>query len=133
KLEIAALMELLVATINKETKTLMQNDVRLNAIGDLKQLPDKCRKQLEGAIQKTSNNKRCTLTLALSYSSRWEITEAAKKMAAAVQQGDIRIEDINEELFSSRLCTADMPDPELMIRTSGEFRISNYLLWQLAY
>lgn len=133
KLEVAALMELLVATISKETKTLMENNVRLNAIGDLNQLPSKCRRQLEEAIEKTTANKRCTLTLALSYSSRWEITEAAKSLAESVKKGEISVEDINEAMFSSRLTTAGMPDPELMIRTSGEYRISNYLLWQLAY
>ncbi|WP_423147273.1 isoprenyl transferase [Rubrolithibacter danxiaensis] len=133
KLEVTALMELLVSTINKETKTLMENEVRLNAIGDLKQLPSKCARQLQEAINKTANNKRCTLTLALSYSSRWEITEAAKKLAAEVKEGKVNAEDITEKLFSSYLTTANIPDPELMIRTSGEFRISNYLLWQLAY
>lgn len=133
KFEITALMELLVATINKETKTLMENDVRLNAIGNLQLLPAKCRKQLEGAMEKTTDNKRCTLTLALSYSSRWEITEAARSLAESVKRGEIAAEDIDEAMFSSRLSTAGMPDPELMIRTSGEYRISNYLLWQLAY
>ncbi|WP_256012013.1 isoprenyl transferase [Desertivirga xinjiangensis] len=133
KLEVMALMELLVATINKETKTLMDNGVRLNAIGNLSLLPERCRRQLEEAIHKTSANSRCTLTLALSYSSRWEIVEAAKKLAQKVQEGDIAPDDINEQLFSESLTTGDMPDPELMIRTSGEFRISNYLLWQLAY
>ncbi|WP_207427159.1 isoprenyl transferase [Pedobacter sp. SYSU D00535] len=133
KLEVMALMELLVATINKETKTLMDNDVRLNAIGDLSQLPDRCYKQLQEAINKTANNKRCTLTLALSYSSRWEIVEAAKKLGRQIQEGRLNPDDINDQVFSGALCTADMPDPELMIRTSGEHRISNYLLWQLAY
>ncbi|MXV17786.1 isoprenyl transferase [Hufsiella ginkgonis] len=133
KLEVTALMELLVSTINKETRTLMENDVRLNAIGDLKSLPPKCYRELEEAIAKTSNNKTCTLTLALSYSSRWEITQAATKLARQVKEGTIQPEDINEQLFASQLTTADMPDPELMIRTSGEHRVSNYLLWQLAY
>jgi undecaprenyl diphosphate synthase len=133
KLEVTALMELLVGTINKETRTLMENDVRLNAIGDLRQLPSRCHKQLEEAISKTANNKTCTLTLALSYSSRWEIAEAAKKLAAEVQKGLLHVDEINENLFSSYLTTAGIPDPELMIRTSGEYRISNYLLWQLAY
>ena len=133
KLEVNALMELLVGTINKETRTLMENDVRLNAIGDLQQLPAKCRSQLEEAILKTANNKRCTLTLALSYSSRREIVEASKKIALEVQKGNLKAEDITEDSFSSFLYTAEIPDPELMIRTSGEYRISNYLLWQLAY
>ena len=133
KLEVMALMELLVATINKETKTLMKNGVRLNAIGNLKSLPDKCYRQLNETIEKTSQNTACTLTLALSYSSRWEITEAAKQLAIDVRDGKINAQDITEDTFASYLNTSDMPDPELMIRTSGEHRISNYLLWQLAY
>ncbi|HCN83394.1 MAG TPA: isoprenyl transferase [Sphingobacteriaceae bacterium] len=133
KLEVMALMELLVSTINRETKTLMDNDIRLNAIGDLKQLPAKCYKQLQDTISKTKDNKRCTLTLALSYSSRWEIVEAARRLAGDVKEGILMPEDINEQAFASKLNTANMPDPELMIRTSGEYRISNYLLWQLAY
>jgi undecaprenyl diphosphate synthase len=128
-----ALMELLVATISKETKTLMENQVRLNAIGDLKQLPEKCFKQLSQAIDKTKDNSRCTLTLALSYSSRREIAEAAKRIAEDVKKGRLSVEDVDEETFSGYLHTSSMPDPELMIRTSGEHRISNYLLWQLAY
>ncbi len=133
KLEVYALMELLVSTISKETKTLMTNGVKLNAIGDLKSLPDKCYRQLTGAIEKTATNKNCTLTLALSYSSRWEITQAARSLAQDVKEGRINPEDINEDMFAERLHTAGIPDPELMIRTSGEYRISNYLLWQLAY
>ncbi len=133
KLEVYALMELLVATINKETKTLMKNGVRLNAIGDLKSLPEKCYDQLQETIQKTSANTRCTLTLALSYSSRWEIAQAARKLAELAKEGKISPDEINEDMFASHLSTANIPDPELMIRTSGEHRISNYLLWQLAY
>lgn len=133
RLEVTALMELLVSTINKETRTLMENGVRLNAIGDLKQLPSRCVKYLHEAINKTSVNNKCVLTLALSYSSRWEIVEAARKLAEQVQQGLITPEEINEQRFAGQLSTADIPDPELMIRTSGEYRISNYLLWQLAY
>ena len=133
KLEVYALMELLVSTINRETKTLMENGVRLNAIGDLQSLPTKCYKQLQETILRTSGNNSCTLTLALSYSSRWEITEAARSLAREVKEGRMNPEDINEETFASRLTTSGIPDPELMIRTSGEYRISNYLLWQLAY
>jgi len=133
KLEVMALMELLVATISKETKTLMDNGVRLNAIGNLSSLPDKCRKQLIEAIKKTSLNTNCTLTLALSYSSRWEITDAAKRIAVKVRDGELKAEEITEEVFGAHLNTAGIPDPELMIRTSGEYRISNYLLWQIAY
>lgn len=133
KLEVMALMELLVSTISKETKTLMDNGVRLNAIGNLTSLPEKCRKQLLETIKKTADNTNCTLTLALSYSSRWEITEAVKKIARLVKDGELEADDITEDNFSLYLNTAGMPDPELMIRTSGEHRISNYLLWQIAY
>lgn len=133
KLEVMALMELLVSTINKETKTLMKNGVRLNAIGNLKSLPEKCYRQLGATIEKTAENTACTLTLALSYSSRWEITEAAKQLALNVKEGKLDPADITEEIFATYLNTSGMPDPELMIRTSGEHRISNYLLWQLAY
>ena len=133
KLEVAALMELLVSTIAKETETLMKNNVRLNAIGDLEALPKRCYKELLEAIDKTSNNTRLTLTLALSYSSRWEIARAARQLAADVKSGKLEAEDINEQQFASYLSTRNIPDPELMIRTSGERRISNYLLWQLAY
>ncbi|MDP3470207.1 MAG: isoprenyl transferase [Daejeonella sp.] len=133
RLEVMALMELLVSTISKETKTLMENGVRLNAIGNLSTLPEKCRKQLLETIKKTSSNTNCTLTLALSYSSRWEITDAAKRIAIKVRDGEIKAEDITEDIFGDHLNTAGIPDPELMIRTSGEHRISNYLLWQIAY
>lgn len=133
KLEVYALMELLVSTINRETKNLMQNGVRLNAIGDLQSLPGKCYRQLQETIAKTSVNNSCTLTLALSYSSRWEITQAARLLAMDVKEGKINPEDIDEAAFAGRLTTAGIPDPELLIRTSGEYRISNYLLWQLAY
>lgn len=133
KLEVAALMELLVSTINKETKTLMENGVRLNAIGDLKSLPSRCYQQLQEAIDKTKDNKNCTLTLALSYSSRWEIVDALRKIAVKVENKELSSEDITEQVITDHLNTAGMPDPELMIRTSGEYRISNYLLWQMAY
>ncbi len=131
--EVNALMELLISTINQETATLTKNNIRLNAIGDISSLPQKCIDDLKSAMDKTANNTRCTLTLALSYSSRWEITQAAKKLAQKVIDQEINIEDINEEHFSAQLNTINMPDPELMIRTSGEHRISNYLLWQMAY
>jgi undecaprenyl diphosphate synthase len=133
KLEVTALMELLVSTINKETKTLMENNVRLNAIGDLESLPKRCHQELLEAIDKTKDNTRLTLTLALSYSSRWEIVNAAKKLAKDVKAGLIHEDSISEKLFEGYLSTHNLPDPELMIRTSGEHRISNYLLWQLAY
>lgn len=133
KFEVAALMEILVSSINKETKTLMKNGVRLTAIGDLEQLPEPCFKQLQKAITKTAQNTSCTLVLALSYSSKHEIVEAARSLASRVKLGELSIEDIDEEVFSKSLYTKDIPDPELMIRTSGEIRISNFLLWQLAY
>ncbi|WP_262248425.1 isoprenyl transferase [Parapedobacter soli] len=133
KLEVSALMELLVNTINKETKTLMDNGVKLNAIGNLNQLPTKCFARLNEAMQKTANNTNCTLTLALSYSARWEITEAVRQLAKKVLSGEINPDDIDENQVARHLTTCDIPDPELMIRTSGEQRISNYLLWQLAY
>jgi len=131
--EVNALMELLVSTINKEIKTLMENDIRLKAIGDIESLPSSTRRELEKGIEKTSQNKRMDVILALSYSSRWEILEATKTLGKKIQSGELDPDAINEEMFSSFLSTKDYPDPELMIRTSGEFRISNFLLWQLAY
>jgi len=131
--EVNALMELLISTVNGEAETLNKNNVRLNAIGDLKSLPQKCIDDLANVMEITSKNTKCTLTLALSYSAKWEILEAARKIALQVQEQKIAISAINEELFASQLTTAQMPDPELMIRTSGEHRISNFLLWQVAY
>jgi undecaprenyl diphosphate synthase len=133
KLEVTAIMELMVATIHKEIRTFMENNIRLNAIGDLEQLPAKCHRELTKAIETTAQNTGLVLTLALSYSSRREILQAAKSIALKVKNGDIDIDDIDEKLFESNLYTGDMPDPELLIRTSGEHRISNYLLWQIAY
>lgn len=133
KLEVAAIMELLVSTINKHIAKLMNNNVRLNAIGDLDMLPKKCHKELLGAIEKTSKNTGLVLTLALSYGSRREIVHAAKQLAAKVLNGEMKLDEINDDTFAANLYTADMPDPELLIRTSGEYRISNYLLWQIAY
>jgi undecaprenyl diphosphate synthase len=133
KAEVDALMSLLVTTINKETKTLNKNNIRLQAIGDLKSLPSKCYKELMSAIAKTSKNTRMTLVLALSYSSKWEIVNAVKEIAARVEKKKLSVEDIDESLVDEFLTTRDIPDPELMIRTSGEHRISNFLLWQLAY
>lgn len=133
KLEVSALMRLLVSTIRKETKTLIKNDVRLHAIGNIEALPKDCQRELQEAIEITKNNKRMTLTLALSYSGRWEILEAAKKLMEAAQKGVIKPDELDEQLFSNHLSTEGVPDPELLIRTSGELRISNFLLWQLAY
>jgi undecaprenyl diphosphate synthase len=133
KFEIDALMSLLVQTISKETATLMKNNIRLATIGDTESLPSGVYKKLQKAIDETSGNTRMTLVLALSYSSRWEITRAVKAIAAKVKAGDIDPDKIDEATISDHLCTAGWPDPELMIRTSGESRISNYLLWQIAY
>jgi undecaprenyl diphosphate synthase len=133
KFEVNALMELLVSTINKETKTLMENNIRLNAIGDLEQLPSSCLRELKEAIDKTKNNTRMTLHLALSYSSKWEITQAVKKIAEEVKEGKLEISTITDSTLDQYLTTAGIPDPELLIRTSGEHRISNFLLWQIAY
>jgi|ERR1019366_3987871 undecaprenyl diphosphate synthase len=131
--EVIALMQLLVHTINAETKTLNKNSIRLQAIGDLKSLPIDCYNELQEAIENTKNNTRMTLVLALSYSSRWEITNAVKQIAENVENKILSAAEINENTISSYLCTANIPDPELMIRTSGEHRISNFLLWQSAY
>jgi len=133
KMEVSAIMELMITTIHKEIDNFMKNNVRLNAIGDLNMLPEKCYRELTGAIDRTSVNTGLVLTLALSYSSRREIVQAAKNIAGKVSRGEMNIEDINEETFENNLYTSGMPDPELLIRTSGEHRISNYLLWQIAY
>lgn len=133
KEEVNALMELLVNTIRKEVDELKKNNVRLHVIGDFASLPEVCQKELNEAKELTASNTGLNLILALSYSSRWEITEAAKKIAQDAAKGILKPEDINDTVFQSYLNTASFPDPELMIRTSGEHRISNYLLYQLAY
>lgn len=133
KIEVNALMTLLVHTLRNEVKTLNKNDIRLNAIGEIEQLPDKCYKELLEAMDATSGNKRMTLTLALNYSGRWELIQTARNLANMVKQNKLNPDDIDDDLFSSQLSTAGIPDPELLIRTSGEFRISNFLLWQIAY
>lgn len=133
KEEIDALMALLVDTIVKETPTLMENNVRLLTIGDLDRLPEQTRKKFVGCIEQTSKNTGLSMVIALSYSARWEITHAVRTAVARAQAGELRPEDVNEQLVSSLMTTADMPDPDLLIRTSGELRISNFLLWQLAY
>ncbi len=131
--EVAALMDLLVQTIIKEVEGLHENEVRLQAIGDIDSLPAKCRGALLDAIERTKTNTRITLILALSYSSRWEITKAMKSMAEDVKKGKIDPADIGQHTINDYLETRDYPDPELLIRTSGEKRISNFLLWQIAY
>jgi undecaprenyl diphosphate synthase len=131
--EVNALMELLISTINQEAETLNKNNVQLNAIGDLNSLPQKCIDDLANVMEITKKNSRCTLTLALSYSSKWEIVAAAKKLVKLAEEQKLTAEEVNEELFAAQLTTTSIPDPELMIRTSGEHRISNFLLWQMAY
>lgn len=129
KREVNALMSLLVSTINKETKTLLDNNIRLEAIGNIEELPKKCQSELKEAIEKTKHGSGTTLILALSYSSRWEIINAIKQIV----KNEVSEKNINEELFSQYLTTKGVPNPELLIRTSGEQRISNFLLWQIAY
>ncbi|MFD3002196.1 isoprenyl transferase [Pontibacter toksunensis] len=131
--EVTALMTLLVSTIRKETATLNKNNIRLQTIGDTASLPEACQRELLEAIELTKQNSRMTLVLALSYSGRWDITQAMQKVAGAVEQGQLKVDEISEATVASHLSTAGMPDPELLIRTSGEQRISNFLLWQLAY
>jgi undecaprenyl diphosphate synthase len=133
KYEIDALMTLLVNSVNKERKTFMDNNIRLQAIGDMKSLPAKSYKELLKAIEYTSGNTGLSLVLALSYSSRWEITDAIQKIALHILSGELKAEEITAESFSTFLTTSAIPDPELLIRTSGEFRVSNFLLWQIAY
>jgi len=131
--EVNTLMKLFVKTIDKELSTLNKNNIKLNAIGDLKSLPKETYKALIKGIHATAQNTRMTLTLALNYSSRWEILTAIEKYAEMVKSGESNIETLSEQVFSSLLQTDGMPDPDLLIRTSGERRISNYLLWQLSY
>lgn len=131
--EIDALMNLMAATINSETETLIKNNVRLLVIGDMKSLPDSILEKLNGVIALTKNNSGLTLIVALSYGSRWEITDAARRLSEDVVSGKMDKDAINEQVFSNYLTTSGIPDPELLIRTSGEFRISNFLLWQIAY
>jgi len=133
KSEVDALMELLVHTIHAETPTLNKNNIRLLAIGDLDSLPGTCQSRLQEAIDNTAGNDRMSLVLALSYSSKWEITNAVRQIAAEAAAGRLDPAFVNEALITSRLTTAGIPDPELLIRTSGEHRISNFLLWQIAY
>ncbi|MGH1336357.1 MAG: isoprenyl transferase [Aureispira sp.] len=133
KFEVTALMTLLVSTIRKEITTLNKNSIRLQTIGDVNMLPKAAQKELKEAKESTKNNTHMTLILALSYSAKWEIVEAVKQIAQQTKEGNLAVEDINEDIIKSALSTKDVPDPELMIRTSGETRISNFLLWQLAY
>lgn len=131
--EVDALMELLVNSLNQELPTFQENNIRVNSIGRMSDLPAHCQVTLRSTIEQTKNNTGCTLTLALSYGSRQEILDATKTIAEKVKKGEISIDDINEEMFSNNLYTHGIPDPDLLIRTSGEERISNYMLWQIAY
>ena len=131
--EVVGLMELLVKTIRKEVETLNKNNIRLHVIGDTEMLPAFARRELQEAIEITAPNTGLNLVMALSYSGRWEIVNAVKKLATDVKQGTLDINDIDQDVFETYLSTKGIPDPELMIRTSGEYRISNFLLYQLAY
>jgi len=131
--EVSALMSIMVQSLNKETGTLLENNICLNVIGDINRLSSDVKDRLFETINLTSGNTGLNLIVALSYSSRWEIIEAVKKLASDVKTGNLNPESIDEDLFEKYLSTFGIPDPELMIRTSGELRISNFLLWQLAY
>lgn len=132
-IEVRALMELLVSTIKKETKVLMKNNIRLAAIGNIEDLPKKCQTELKAAIEETKHNTRMTLVLALSYSAKWDLIRATKSIAEEVKKGKLSIDKITDKTIDKHLSTHNFPHPELMIRTSGEHRISNFLLWELAY
>ena len=131
--EVSGLMSLLATTITKEVGTLNKNSIKLNAIGDLKSLPETNYELLMQAIDSTSHNTRMTLTIALSYSGRWDLTQASRRMAKDAAEGKLNPDEITENTIATYLSTGGMPDPELMIRTSGEERISNFLLWEMAY
>lgn len=131
--EVDALMEIMVDAVRRETDSLVEKNVRLLTIGDTQRLPRKTLDSLNECIEKTSVSTGLNLILALSYSSRWEITETAKRIAAGVKDGALKESDITEDLISSYLTTKNIPDPDLLIRTGGECRISNFLMWQLSY
>ncbi len=131
--EVNALMTLLIDTVRAEINTLMKNNIRLLAIGDIEKMPSKTYKALQEGIERTKHNTRMTLVLALNYSAKWEILRGVKRLAEQVAQGNLEPEEITEEIFEKTLATVQIPDPELLIRTSGEHRLSNFLLWQLAY
>ena len=133
KEEVDGLMDLLVKTIANEIDSLNENNVRLSAIGNIGELPKDCQDELKTAIERTANNKGTNLILALNYSSKFEIRNAIKQIAEDYKSGKISLDDITDDLVDTKLYTSGIPDPELMIRTSGEIRISNFLMWQLAY
>jgi undecaprenyl diphosphate synthase len=131
--EVIGLMELLVSTIRKEVESLHKNNIKLHVIGDMSMLPDYAKKELDEALDITKNNTGLNLVMALSYSGRWELLNAVKNIAHAVKTNRLNVEEIDQATLQQYLCTSNFPDPELMIRTSGEYRISNFLLYQLAY
>ena len=133
KNEVSALMRLLIRVIGRETRTLHENNIRLNVIGEINLLPDKVRSTLQETMDLTKNNKKLVLNIALSYSGQWDIAQACKAISFDIQEGRLKPESVDEQLFASYLSTASMPDPELLTRTSGEYRISNFMLWQCAY
>lgn len=133
QLEVKAIMTLLVRTIRNEVKTLQKNNIRLRTIGDIESLPSDALRELKEAMELTKNNSRMDLILALNYSARWDIIQATKKIAKEVLDKTLAIDEIDETIISKNLSTASMPEPELLIRTSGEYRISNFMLWELAY
>lgn len=131
--EVSTLMRLLLRSLKDRVKELNKNDIRLTTIGDITKLPLEVQKQLQTDIERTKNNKKMVLNLALSYSGRWELLEAMKSISRSITNGKIKPEQLTEETISNHLTTNGIPDPELLIRTSGEFRVSNFLLWQIAY
>ncbi|MFA6933383.1 MAG: isoprenyl transferase, partial [Bacteroidales bacterium] len=131
--EIEGLMHLMIQAIENETPTLMKNNVRFEVIGDIQKINKETKEAIERITEKTKNNSALTMIIALSYSSRWEIEQAIKTIALEVKDGELDIDDINQDLISNHLCTKNYPDPDLLIRTSGEYRISNFLMWQLSY
>lgn len=133
KEEVSTLMRLLLKSLKDRADELLENDIKLTTIGDVDALPLIVQKRLYEDMERTRNNKRMTLNLALSYSGRWELVEAIKKIGILIQQGKISVDQINEQIVSDSLTTQNIPDPDLLIRTSGEFRVSNFLLWQIAY
>ncbi len=131
--EVEALMELMVHSLSTETEKLIKNNIRLKVMGDIDRLSDLVRKSLDETLRRTSTCEGMTLIVALSYSSRWEIIRASRLIAESVKKGTIKPEDIDDKLFETKLTTSGIPDPEILVRTSGELRISNFLLWQIAY
>jgi undecaprenyl diphosphate synthase len=133
KTEVTVLMRLLIKALKDETDKLHENNVRLMAVGDMNTLPESVQNELNDAIEKTKNNKLMTLVLALSYSGRWDIISSVRKLCSEYKHGKISLDDINEKIISEHLVTGNIPDPDLLIRTGGDYRISNFLLWEIAY